>query len=67
MGGNKWGGCWKEEEKNLNIHLGGIKFVNVFYSFSQFESEKSPRDSDLNTYSSAGVLGGSESLGVGGI
>lgn len=54
MEGNKRGGL-KKEERNLNIHIWGINFVNVFYPFSQFESKKSLRGSDLNTHSTAGI------------
>lgn len=44
MEGTKWGGL-KEEGRSLNSRIWGINFVNVFYPFSQFGSEKSPRGS----------------------
>lgn len=65
MEGNKWGRL-KKEERNLNIHIWGINFVNVFYPFSRFASEKSLRGSDLNTHSTAGIWEGSKGFGGGG-
>lgn len=62
MEGTKWGRL-KKEGKNLTIHIWGINFVNVFYPFLQFEFEKSLRDSDLNTHSTAGIWEGSKGFG----